>query len=78
MVDPRRRFRFTIGQGMWIIAALAALFAIMPMPMAIDVAFATTCLLAIGGNRLCHRTDRAASAASSVWLSAQRLSLHGY
>ena len=47
-----QRFRFTIGQGMAVIAVLAVLFASLPMPLAIDVAFATTCLVAIGRNRL--------------------------
>jgi hypothetical protein len=45
-------FRFTIGQGMAIIAVLAVLFAILPMPLAINVAIATACLVAIGRNRL--------------------------
>jgi hypothetical protein len=51
MVNTHRGFRFTIGQGMTVIAALAVAFAIMPMPLAIDVAFATTCLVAIAHNR---------------------------
>jgi hypothetical protein len=36
---------------MIVIAALAVAFAIMPMPLAINVAFATTCLVAIAHNR---------------------------
>ena len=52
MVHARRRFRFTIGQGMLVIALLAVLFASTPMPIAIDVVFATTCLFIIGRDRL--------------------------
>ena len=51
MVHTHRSFRFTIGQGMIVIAALAVAFAIMPMPLAIDVAFATACLVGIAHNR---------------------------
>jgi hypothetical protein len=51
MENTHRGFRFTISQGMMVIAALAVAFAIMPMPIAINVAFATTCLVAIAHNR---------------------------
>jgi hypothetical protein len=47
-----QRFRFTIGQGMIVIAVLAVLFASLPMAVAVNVAFAVTCLVAIGRNRL--------------------------
>jgi hypothetical protein len=52
VINGGRRFRFTIGQGMILIALLAVAFANMPMPLAINVAFATICLLAIGRKRL--------------------------
>ena len=51
MVSTRRGFRFTIGQGMMVIAALAVAFAIMPMPVAIIVAFLTSCLVVLGRKR---------------------------
>jgi hypothetical protein len=38
-IPTRHAFRFTIGQGMAVIAALAVLFAFLPMPVAIGVAF---------------------------------------
>ena len=59
MVDARRRFRFTIGQGMIVIAALAVVFASMPMPLAIDVAFADNL----------PRRDRSQSIADSTGLT---------
>jgi hypothetical protein len=45
MVTPRRIFRFTIGQSMKGIAALAVTFAILPMPAAIALAISATCVL---------------------------------
>src|SRR5262249_2093231 len=47
-----RGFRFTIGQGMAVIAVLAVFFAILPMSLAIEVALATAGLVAIGRSRL--------------------------
>jgi len=47
-----RGFRFTIGQGMAVIAALAVLFAVLPLTLAINVALATAGLVAIGRSRL--------------------------
>ncbi len=51
MVKTPRVFRFTIGQGMTVIAALAVAFAIMPMPVAIVAAFLTYSLVVLGRGR---------------------------
>lgn len=45
MVTPRRIFRFTIGQSMQGIAALAVSFAILPLPAAIALAISATCII---------------------------------
>ncbi len=44
-------FRFTIGQGMAVIAALAVLFALFPMPLAIIVAILTSCCVLLNRSR---------------------------
>jgi hypothetical protein len=53
MVSARHVFRFTIGQGMAVIAALAVAFAFLPMPAAIVLSLVT--LLLVLRSRLLRR-----------------------
>jgi hypothetical protein len=47
-----RGFRFTIGQGMVVIALSAVAFAFMPAPAAVVLTLATPCLIALGHRRI--------------------------
>ena len=51
MVATRSAFRFTIGQGMAVIAALAVAFALFPMPIAIILAVLTSCYMLLHRSR---------------------------
>lgn len=56
IVHTRRGFRFTIGQGMMVIALLAVAMAMMPMPAAVALAVLTARLLVFGRNQSRNRT----------------------
>jgi hypothetical protein len=51
---PRHLFRFTIGQGMASIAALAVIFAFLPMPAAVGLALLMISLVLLRRNQPSH------------------------
>jgi hypothetical protein len=55
MANAHLRFRFTIGQGMMVIAALAVAFAIMPLGVAILMSILITCLILLMRERIQSR-----------------------
>ena len=61
MSRPRRRFRFTIAQGMAVIAALGVTFAIFPMPLAIAFLVFAGSLLLLRPDPRSRRTPHGAS-----------------
>jgi hypothetical protein len=61
MRQPRLRFRFTIGQGMAVIAVLGVIFAVFPMPLAIPAALMMALVYVLPRDPNSRGTPRAAS-----------------